>query len=138
MSGALVLGIATAGASGAGIGLLVGAALNPGWGALVGTMVGAGVGGGVAVLMSPFLIWGIGRALGGDGSLEATTLGVVLGAAMLAVAFTAWALAPSASPGTLIALGFCAPAVIAGGPWGFEISDAIVLRPTATGFSVDF
>ncbi|MFT3707272.1 MAG: hypothetical protein QM817_06360 [Archangium sp.] len=139
MSGSFVLGVATAAASGAGLGILVGAAVSPGWGAIVGALVGLGVGAGIALLASPFLIWGIGRALGGNGSLGATAMGVLLGAAIFAAAFTGWAfLGPSYSPAVTILFGLCVPAVIAGGAWGFEISDAIVVTPAATGFRVDF
>lgn len=122
-------------------GLIAGAAGGGSYSILGGAFLGAGVGAGVGVLVSPLLMWLVGRAMDGKGSLLATFVGQLLGAALCGGLATAWIVAlgqsyrsgTEAANGLGIALAVVSPTLIAGGPWAFEISHAVNAgRPAVT------
>lgn len=131
--------IVTTSALGGVIGLGTGALLSRGgFGALPGILVGLGVGGGLGLLLSPLLVWTVGRALGGEGTLAATFAGMFVGLLLGAGGFGLTVALNLYSFASWVPVLLAAPAVIGGGLWAFEISDAVTVEPGIGAVTVRF
>ncbi|MBL8914323.1 MAG: hypothetical protein JNM17_26695 [Archangium sp.] len=132
MTATTIGAVGTTALLGAFAGALGGALTSGGWGGIAGGLVGLGIGGGVGLLLSPLLVWAVGRALGGEGTVGAAFVGMLVGAALGAAGFGLAVTLNLTAAASWIPVIVAAPAAFAGGLWAFEISDAtIYVAPTS-------